>query len=142
MSKLGGMAKMPFADIQPMMRTEGVSYRIRLLLALFGGCLFWTSFNLAFGVPEPWDHERFGAAYLVLLVLIAALAWRSGRGGWRIGAIAMWSMLAVMLAGGAIGPLIAVGLLFLFLLSIPAAVVGELSGRLFRPISAGNGEGT
>jgi hypothetical protein len=86
-----------------------------------GGAL-WVGFNLLTGVGEPWDHSLFGVAYAIALVGSAILGAFALSSAWIAGVAIVFAMLPVMAMFAGIGPLIAVGIIFLLGLSGPAAV--------------------
>ena len=102
------------------------------MTALAVGGLLWIVFNGLAGVAEPSDAPTFGYAYAVALVLAAGLGLIFPQQGWLAGGLVVWAMLPVMIVQTGLGPLMLVGVLFLFLLSIPSAFLAFWMARLRR----------
>ena len=109
---------------------------VAVMVALASGITLWLVFNALTGVEEPWDAPTFGYAYALALVLAGGLAWTFPKSGWLSDAIATWAMLPVMAVQSGVGPLFFIGMLLLFLLSIPTAFAGlAMAGLRMRQIA-------
>lgn len=106
------------------------------MTALALGALLWVVFNGLAGVAEPWDAPTFGYAYAVALVLAAGLGLIFPQYGWLAGGLVVWAMLPVIIVQSGLGPLMLVGMFFLFLLSVPSAFVAFGMARLRRGMIA------
>lgn len=108
--------------------------RVAVVAALLvAGCAYWQAVCAMAGVREPWDAARYWSIwYPVALLLGAVAALPLGRRDWWAGVLIVFAQAPVMLANGAAGPLLLVGLLFLSLLAVPAAAVSALAGWLIR----------
>jgi len=105
-----------------------------LLLPLaFGvGAALWAAASLVLGVAEPWDTEGFWPVYGIALALSTLFGAVAVRRAWLPGVLIIWALLPVMLFHSGPGPLLPVGLMFLAVLSLPAAIVGLLARRFRR----------
>jgi hypothetical protein len=105
-------------------------------VAFGAGIALWMAANLTDDVREPWDGASFGLFYAAALAVSAILgAFAQGR-AWAVGAAVVWAMLPVMVIASGAGPLIALGVIILAAMSLPAAGVAELAFRLRRRATA------
>lgn len=109
----------------------GVAQILTLLALLCLGGLYWSAVCRLAAVDEPWDVPAYGHAWYPLSIALAAgVGLPLGKRGWMAGLAITASQLPVMLANSGTGPLIAVGVLFLCVLSVPAAAASWLAGVL------------
>ena len=109
------------------MRTRSMQAIGVLLVAI----LYWLAVNALSGTAAPWDAPSYWTVRSPLALVIAALAgFLSRLPAWLIGGLVVFAQLPVMLAAAGIGPLIAVGLLLLGLLAVPATLAAWLGARL------------
>ena len=95
--------------------------------------LYWLAVNAISGTVEPWDAPSYWTiAYPIALAIAALAGFLSRLPAWLVRGLVIFAQLPVMLAGSGIGPLIALGLLLLGLLAIPAIAAAWLGARLRR----------
>lgn len=105
-----------------------MAFIITCVVSLF----FWTVVSAITGAEEPWDLAGYWTiiypAALALSVILGAVL-RSSQ--WSAGLIVMLSQIPVVLAiSGTSSPLLAVGIIYAALLSIPAITLSWLAGKL------------
>lgn len=106
---------------------------VRFAAVFCAAMLYWQAVAAGSGVAESWDAPRFWSLWYPLGLLFAA-----GSGAfvrqrtWLAGVVFMLPQTPLFIWPGLFGPFWAVGLLTLFLLSIPAAIVGGAAGMLAR----------
>lgn len=94
---------------------------------------YWTLVASLAKTPEPWDAEDYWMLAYPLSILMAAVAGAAfDRRAWLAGLVLTMGQLPVLLVQSGGGPMIAVGLLLLVVLAIPAAIVSGCSGWLAR----------
>lgn len=101
--------------------------------ALLVGLAWWAVVSLAIGGGEPWDAAGYWTwAYPGALAcsLLLGLAWPQR--AWLWGPLVVLAQVPVVVAVSGLGPLLAAGLVYAALLSIPAAVASWAGGRLRR----------
>ena len=92
------------------------------ITAASAGGLLWVAACRIDDVREPWDGSSYPVAYAAALLVSATIGYLWPRGAPIWGAVIIVMQLPVMMAGGGqTGPLLAVGLLILVALAIPAA---------------------
>jgi hypothetical protein len=105
--------------------------------AAFGaGIALWMAANLTDNVREPWDGASFWLFYAAALAISAVLGAFAAGGAWAAGAAVVFAMLPVMVVASGADPLMALGLIFLAAMSVPAAGIAELAFRLRRRSTA------
>ena len=101
------------------------------------GLFYWELVRRWSGVTEPWDAPAYWSlAYPGALLLSASAVVLFRRRAWVAGAAIVLAQLPVILWHGGSGPLLAAGLFFLGMLSLPAMAAAALAGRVarrFRP---------
>jgi len=99
-------------------------------LALFGGT-YWQIVCLVWQVAEPWDAPLYWTvAYPLAVGVSGIVGWFLRSRGWIAGAVINLAQMPIILLNNGLGPLWAVGLLILILMTIPAASLSALAGRL------------
>lgn len=102
---------------------------IRAIAILIVSALYWFAVGRVTGVSEPWDGGDYWRLWYPLSCLLAAAGgYLLGRRGWCAGVLVTFAQLPVMWLNGGTGPLLAAGLLILFLLAIPATSIAMLAG--------------
>lgn len=95
------------------------------------GGFYWALVCRIAAVNEPWDAPAYWLGWYPLsIVLAAGMGSLLRKHGWMAGAAITVSQLPVMLINSGPGPLIAVGVLFLCILAMPAATASVLASRL------------
>lgn len=95
--------------------------------------IFWATVSWLSGTAEPWDAAGYWTTvYPVALVLSAILGAIFLRFSLIAGAIVMFAQLPVVVVSPGVSPLLAAGVMYVALLSIPAMMISWLSGRLRR----------
>jgi len=95
--------------------------------------IFWTVVSWLSDTAEPWDAAGYWTTvYPVALVLSAILGATFQRYGLIAGAVVMFAQLPVVVASAEASPLLAAGVIYAALLSIPAMMLSWLSARLRR----------
>ena len=104
-----------------------------MLVVLMLSLAFWTAVSLVAGVSEPWDAESFWR-----LIYPAALVLSAVAGGWfphrsaAWGAVVMFAQIPVIIVSSGAGPLLAAGVVYAAVLSVPAMALSWLAGRARR----------
>jgi len=94
---------------------------------------YWAAVGLSAPTAEPWDAAGYWTlAYPLSLALGAVAGAVVGRRAWRAGAVVTMAQLPVMVALGSAGSMTAFAVLILITLSVPAAALSALAGRLTR----------
>lgn len=100
-----------------------------MIVVLILSLAFWAAASLVADVKEPWDAASFWSliypAALVLSV-IAGLLFPQRSAAW--GAVVMFAQIPVVMLSSDAGPLLAVGVLYAALLSVPAMGLSWLAG--------------
>jgi hypothetical protein len=100
-----------------------------LALFLLGG-LYWRFVCRIGEAAEPWDTGGYWQLWYPLSLAISALAGfllRDRRG--QPGVLITFAQLPVMWINNGVGPLVAVGVVFLCGLAVPAGLISLLAGR-------------
>ncbi|MBD8623065.1 MULTISPECIES: hypothetical protein [unclassified Pseudomonas] len=93
--------------------------------------IFWTTVSWLSGTAEPWDAAGYWTTvYPAALVLSAILGAIFLRLSLIAGAIVMFAQLPVVVVSAGVSPLLAVGVIYVALLSIPAMMISWVSGKL------------
>ena len=93
------------------------------------GILFWQLVRQMDGVVEPWDSSGYWhAAYPISIITSGMIAWFFPR-LWYAGAIITFAQFPALVAANN-NPLIIIGLLYLFPLSLPAVAASVLAAQL------------
>ncbi|WP_374144305.1 hypothetical protein [Sphingomonas sp.] len=96
------------------------------------GVGLWVGANIAFETTEPWDSAFYlSVSYPLALAISAGLGFAFAELPCRWGLIIMLAQFPVMVIQSGTGPLIAVGILLLAVLSVPA-MASALAGAAFR----------
>ncbi len=106
------------------------------IAALVIGFAYWLTANKWLEVSEPWDSAFFLPVYCGAIVLSLVLGLIVGGRSWLLGAIIVCAMLPVMLLQSGSGPLLAIGIIFLVVLAVPAALASMVGGYLRGRISS------
>ncbi|WLG93822.1 hypothetical protein [Pseudomonas sp. FP198] len=98
---------------------------------------FWLVASWSAGVNEPWDAQRYWTVlYPASLVLTLILGLLFKKRGWLAGPIVMFGQIPCVMITSEAGPLLAVGVLYSFLLSIPAVMLSWGARAIYRRIAA------
>lgn len=101
------------------------------VLATVSGLAYWAMVSAASGGIEPWDAPRFWTLVLPgALALGALLGALAPARAWAWGVIVMSAQIPVVAVVAAPGPLLAAGVLYVAVLSVPAALVSWLAAAL------------
>jgi hypothetical protein len=112
---------------------------VQALAFLVLGVSYWWLIRMVLQVGEPWDSPGYWIfAYPVSLLLSARAGRILGEQGWFAGVAITFAQLPVMWVYSGTGPLWLVGLVFLCLLSIPAAIASALTGWAASEARAGS----
>jgi hypothetical protein len=85
---------------------------------------FWLTASWLAGVNEPWDaHCYFAVLYPASLALTLTLGLLFQKRGWLAGPIVMFGQIPCVMITSETGPLLAVGIVYCLLLSIPAVML-------------------
>ena len=107
------------------MKSTGSAMLVVLMLSL----AFWTAVSLVAGVKEPWDAESYWRLiYPAALVLSAAAGLICSDRSVAWGAVVMFAQIPVVMLSSGAGPLLAVGILYASVLSVPAMALSWLAG--------------
>ncbi|AZF12533.1 hypothetical protein C4J93_4366 [Pseudomonas sp. R2-37-08W] len=92
---------------------------------------FWTVVSTITATKEPWDLASYWTiiypAALALSVILGAVL-KSAQ--WSAGAVVMLAQIPVILVTSDASPLLAVGILYAAVLSIPAITLSWLAGKV------------
>ncbi|MBC3372359.1 hypothetical protein HU762_00275 [Pseudomonas sp. SWRI92] len=118
-------------------RTSLKSMWLATIVACVTSVSFWLAASWSSGVNEPWDAQCYWAVlYPASLALTLTLGLLFQKRGWVAGPIVMFGQIpCVMMASGA-GPLLAVGILYCALLSIPAVMLSWGARAIYRRLAA------
>jgi len=100
------------------------------LAALLAGIVLWGGVSLILDVAEPWDSPGYWPAYLIALALSFAFGHFGRSRAWLSGVLLVFAQIPVMLLQSGPGPLLAVGVMYLAILSLPAALIAVAAARL------------
>ncbi|MBD8592196.1 hypothetical protein IFT75_02110 [Pseudomonas sp. CFBP 8758] len=93
--------------------------------------IFWTAVSWLSGNAEPWDAAGYWTTvYPAALVLSAVVGAMFLRLSLIAGAIVMFAQLPVVVVSTGVSPLLAAGVIYVALLSIPAMMISWVSGKL------------
>jgi hypothetical protein len=107
------------------------------LIAVLGGVALWTATALLGGRAEPWDTGLYWTvSYPLALVLAAGLGYLFPRRPWLWALLLIYSQLLVMMVSGSGLGLLPLGLVLLFVLSLPALLLAGM-GAWIRRATAG-----
>ncbi len=106
-----------------------------LVLAVSLG--FWIAVSMITGTREPWDAAGFWTIiYPAGLVLSAVLGLIPTRLQWAVGAVVMFAQVPVVMLASEASGLLAAGIVYAAILSIPAIILSWFSGRARRRLSS------
>jgi len=106
---------------------------MKFILAGAVGLVFWVGVSLLSGAREPWDAAQFWSViYPAALVLAAVSGAMFQRASVSAGAIVMAAQLPVVMASSGASPLLAAGVVYVVILSIPAMALSWLAGWVWR----------
>lgn len=106
---------------------------MNIILICVVGIVFWSVVSMLSGAAEPWDAASFWTLiYPAALALSVVLGATFQRSSLSAGAIVMFAQLLVVMASAGISPLLAVGVMYVAVLSVPAMVLSWIAGRLRR----------
>lgn len=107
----------------------GMALLLTVLALLCVGGFYWAVVCRLAAVDEPWNAPAYWHAWYPLSIALAAGAGLLLRKrDWMAGVAITASQLPVMLVNSETGPLLAVGVLFLCVLAVPAAAASWLAG--------------
>jgi len=117
-----------------MIQSRALPFHQRNYMPLIAVCvvalIFWTGVSVFTGGREPWDHASYlTIIYPAALALSAVVGSMLQRAQWAAGTIVMFAQIPVMLVTAEASALLAVGILYAALLSIPAMALAWLAGR-------------
>lgn len=94
------------------------------------GGLYWQFVSRIGEAAEPWDADAYWRLWYPLSLALSALAaFALRRRHAMAGVLITFAQLPVMWINNGIGPLVAVGVVMLCGLAIPAALISMLAGR-------------
>lgn len=107
----------------------------RLYLHIFAlaalGLIYWQIVCLTWQVTEPWDAPVYWTvAYPLAVAVSGVVGWFLRSHGWLSGTVINLAQMPIILLNSSMGALAAVGLLFMILLTVPAAALSAWTGRL------------
>ncbi len=112
------------------------------LVALIAGLAFWGIVSAALGGIEPWDAVSFWTViYPAALALSAVLGLVFPRRSWAWGAIVLLAQVPVVVIAFGVGPLLAAGMLYAAMLSLPAMLVSWIAGVTWRRFGSPSANG-
>ncbi|SDS90174.1 hypothetical protein SAMN04490205_4027 [Pseudomonas trivialis] len=101
---------------------------------------FWLAASWLAGVNEPWDAQRYlTVLYPASLALALTLGLLFKQRGWLAGPIVMFGQIPCVMITSEPGPLLAVGMLYCILLSIPAVMLFWIARVVCRRLVASKG---
>lgn len=99
------------------------SSRLAYGIAIAAGTVLWVATSAIGGKAEPWDSSVYWTiAYPVAIVLAGFLGYVFPQRPWRWAVVVMFMQAAVMVIAGSGFGLLPLGLVFLAVLSFPAAL--------------------
>jgi hypothetical protein len=102
---------------------------IKVLVLLIVSGMYWQFVCQRTGTVEPWDGDAYWRLWYPLTFVLSGVAGYVLRNdGWLAGAILTFAQLPVMWINNGTGPLIAVGVVFLFVLAVPPVAISLLTG--------------
>jgi hypothetical protein len=107
------------------MKSPWLAMMVVLILSL----AFWAVASLSAGVAEPWDAESFWRLMYpgaLALSAVAGLLFPQRSMVW--GAVVMFAQIPLVMLFSGAGPLLAVGVLYAAVLSVPAMALSWLAG--------------
>lgn len=103
------------------------------IIASFVSISFWLAASRASGVDEPWDaHCYWTVIYPSALALTLLLAVIFSKHVWLPGPIIMLGQIPCAMVTSESGALLAVGIIYAVLLSIPAVIMSWAARLLYR----------
>lgn len=102
---------------------------IKVFMLLIVGCVYWQIAAEMTGASEPWDAPSYWSFWYPVslgMSVVAGVLFRPG--AWWVGALLTFAQLPIMFLNTGAGPLMAVGILFLAALAIPAMALSYLGG--------------
>lgn len=103
---------------------------IGYLTVAVAGLAFWEMAHLVLGTKEPWDSPNYLGFYLGALGLSAVFGYLFHKRAWRWGVIVIFAQLPVMAVHSRLGPLVAIGVVLLTFLAMPAALAAIGASQL------------
>ncbi|WLI43125.1 hypothetical protein PSH84_15960 [Pseudomonas beijingensis] len=98
---------------------------------------FWLAASWSAGVNEPWDAQCFWTVlYPASLVLTLTLGLLFQARRWLAGPIVMFGQIPCVVMTSEAGPLLAVGILYSLLLSIPAVMMSWGTRAIYPRLAA------
>ncbi|WLH93729.1 hypothetical protein PSH58_17290 [Pseudomonas hefeiensis] len=98
---------------------------------------FWLAASWSAGVNEPWDAQCYWTVlYPASLALTLTLGLLFQKRGWLAGPIVMFGQIPCVMMTSEAGPLLAVGILYSILLSIPAVMLSWGARAIYRRLAA------
>lgn len=98
---------------------------------------FWLAASWSAGVNEPWDAQCYWTVlYPASLALTLTLGLLFQQRGWLAGPIVMFGQIPCVMMTSEAGPLLAVGILYSILLSIPAVMLSWGARVIYRRLAA------
>jgi len=98
--------------------------------------LYWELATHLLDVGEAWDSPAYSVAYLIALAASGAIGFLMPEQPWRWGLIVTFAQVPVIMLNAGAGPLLAVGLLFAAVLSLPAIGVAAAASAVRRRMDA------
>lgn len=108
------------------------SWLLKVVYLLTGSLAYWYLVCLMTDQNEPWDAASYWVIWYPLSLGLSALGGYALKSrSWSAGVIVTFAQLPVMvMINGEVGALIAVGLVLLVGLAMPAAAIAKAAGRL------------
>lgn len=101
------------------------------------GLLFWWLVAWRSGGGEPWDADGFWTlVYPLALVISGVLGGVFAFRAWLWGPLVMLMQVPIVVVVSGIGPLLAAGIVYAAVLSVPAALVSWATGAARRRLTA------
>jgi hypothetical protein len=116
---------------------------IKFAVSLVAGGAIWALLSVATGYPEPWDADS-PYYFVSLFVMGALLGWLYPRNVWTVFLGIVFGQLIYMLVFLPSGPLLPLGIIFLFtfsVLSLAGAAITSRIRRRLESIKSRNGHG-
>ncbi|WP_177326949.1 hypothetical protein [Pseudomonas sp. Ant30-3] len=107
------------------------------LVASIVSVSFWLAVSWLAEVDEPWDAGAYWTViYPAALALTLMLGLLFSKHRWLSGPVVMFGQVPCVMMNAEAGPLLAVGLLYALLLSIPAVLLSWAARPLYRRLVA------
>ena len=105
------------------------SHLLAAALFILVGTAYWTVVSVLGGTPEPWDAPGYWTvAYPGVLLLSAVAGLVRPAGAWAWGTLLVLAQVVVVVIATGVGPLLAAGLLYAVVLSLPALSISSIAG--------------